>query len=197
MADLDVDGARKAGVAVPPASKSEYAEASNQLQPGFVATVDGTDPSLGWTVQHRMPEREGLSGEDAAPKEYTEPGDTLPGQVYTPDQLPDPQAAIQAGMAPQKIPAHLITENADHIQGPEPLERLVLKERDRLRRAVLRHREGSAYAGIGDDDEAAETAAEDADADPTGTPKVPAGAGANSGAGAGQQNGGQGNTQTS
>lgn len=166
MTDLDVDGARKAGVAVPPASASEYAEASDQLQPGFVATVDGTDPSLGWTVQHRDADRVLADGPDAkakpagknAVKEFTEPGDTLPGQVYTPDQLPDPQAAIQAGMAPVKIPAHLITDNPNHIQGPEPMERLVLAAREKLRHGVLRHRSGDAYAGISEDDETADDA---------------------------------------
>lgn len=161
MTDLDVDSARKAGVAVPPASASEYAEAADQLQPGFVATVDGTDPSIGWTVQHRNADRVLADSPDGkakpagknAVKEFTEPGDTLPGQVYTPDQLPDPQAAIQAGMAPVKIPEHLITENPNHIQGPEPWERLILEAREKLRRGVVRHRDGSAYAGISEDDD--------------------------------------------
>lgn len=152
MPDLDVDSARKQGVAVPPASKNAYLEESRELAPGFIATVDGDEPSLGWTVQHRAGDREVAGGGSAEVKEYIEPGDTLPGQVYLPSQLPDPQAAIQAGMAPQKISPDLVTGNPNHIQGPEPSERAVAEYRDALRAGVLAHREGSAYAGIGDDD---------------------------------------------
>lgn len=141
---VDVDEARTVGVAVPPASKDEYLEASNQLQPGFVATVDATDPSIGWTSQHMVGDREMGDGEEAEVRGFVEPGDNLPGQVYLPSQLPDPQAAIQAGLAPVKIPEHLITEDENHIQGLEMSERLGLGIRDELREAVVRHRKGVA-----------------------------------------------------
>ena len=134
MPDLDVDRARKVGVSVPPVSKADYLEASQQLQPGFVATVDGTDPSLGWTSQHLDPERDGGA------VSFVDPGDTLPGQVYLPSQLPDPQAAIQAGLTPVKVPEHLITENENHIQGPEPSEIVAMEYRNKLRQAVVDYR---------------------------------------------------------
>lgn len=146
MPDLDVDEARKVGVAVPPASKSDYIESAAQLQRGYVATVDGSDPSIGWTVQQLDPDRK-LDGEEKADSiAFVAPGDDLPGQVYLPHQLPDPQAAIDAGMAPVKIPAHLITENPDHIQGPEPSERATFDYRDAVRRGIVAHR-----ANDGDD----------------------------------------------
>jgi hypothetical protein len=138
MADLDVDRARSVGVAVPPASKDDYLEASTKLARGFTSTIDGTDPSIGWTVQSEDP--------------YVDPYDTLPGQVYLPSQLPDPQIAIDNGMAPVKVPDYLITEDIDHIQGPEPSERVTFDYRDKLRAKVVDHLSGEDSAedgGIG------------------------------------------------
>lgn len=166
---VDVDEARTVGVAVPPSSKADYLEAASQLQPGYVATVDGTDPSIGWTSQHLNGEREMAGDGEAKVTAFVEPGDSLPGQVYLPSQLPDPQAAITAGMAPVKVPEHLITEDEDHIQGPEPLERLGLELRDRLRARVVRHRKGVADPDSIEDDAPAE--------EPSAPPAPPKGAG--------------------
>lgn len=141
MPELDVETARKNGVAVPPDSKSDYLEAAAELQPGYVATIDGTDPSIGWTSQHLDGDRVVPDGDDKPEiKAFVPPGDDLPGQVFLPEQLPDPKAALAAGMTPVKIPAHLITENPDHIQGPEPSERATFKYRDGIRAGVTAHR---------------------------------------------------------
>lgn len=131
-ADLDVDRAREFGVAVPPTSADEYAEKSAQLQPGYTATADANDPSVGWTSQHRD------AGRDGVFSNFVDPASTLPGQVYTPGQLPDPDLAIAAGMAPVKIPAHLITDDPNHIQGPEPTDSILDRIRADLRGAVVK-----------------------------------------------------------
>jgi hypothetical protein len=145
MADLDVDRARGLGVAVPPTSRDEYLEAAAQLQPGYTATADATDNSIGWTVQHRDAGRaEGDNADDVTRRNFVESLDDLPGQVYLPEQLPDPALAIQAGFPPQRIPEHLIVDDENHIQGPEPSERAIAKQRAAIRAEVLARREAVA-----------------------------------------------------
>lgn len=91
-------------------SKAEYLKASRGLAAGFGPTVDFTDQSLGTTSQSEG--GIGVSGEE------------LPGQVFSVDQLPDPEVARAYGLPPITIPEHLIldsTEDAEkHVQGKEP-----------------------------------------------------------------------------
>ena len=146
MADLDVDRARGVGVAVPPTSADEYHEGAAALQPGFVATADATEPGRGWTTQMRDAEgREDVGDGDRIA--YTPPHDQLPGQVFTPDQLPDPQAAIAAGLPPVRVPEHLVVDDADHIQGPEPSEMAIREDRGRLRAKIVEYRDELAEEG--------------------------------------------------
>ena len=134
MANLDVDRARELGIAVPPASRDEYLEAAGQLP--SARTSDGGDPSVGWTAQYRDAGRD----EDGSVVRRDYVGNDvndLPGQVYLPEQLPDPQNAIKAGFPPQRIPEHLIVDDEFHIQGPEPSERAIAKPRAAIRANVL------------------------------------------------------------
>lgn len=118
------DLAREAGVAVPATSKEKYlaAVAENSLN---LVSSDAGDPSIGWSASR------GVS--------YPELAD-VPGQVYTPEQLPDPAQAIAAGLPPQQIPEHLIVEDVNHPQGPEPSELVMLDVRKPIREAVVADR---------------------------------------------------------
>lgn len=94
-------------------TKDEYLAKSRALQTGFGPTTDFADPQVGTTVQ----------AEGGVPVSAAE----LPGQVFSVDQLPDPQAAIAYGLPPQTVPAHLILDDADedlskHVQGKDPLD---------------------------------------------------------------------------
>lgn len=103
-------------------TKDEYLAKSRALQTGFGPTVDFADPHIGATVQ----------SEDGIPVSASE----LPGQVFTVDQLPDPQAAIAYGLPPQTIPAHLILDDAEdgtkHVQAKDPLDLLTGELRQEL-----------------------------------------------------------------
>jgi hypothetical protein len=73
-----------------------------------VDTADGGDANLGWTVQHGT----------AVPVNASE---NLPGQVFTADQLPDPEVARAAGVPAQKIsPQYVVSaeEAYSHPSGP-------------------------------------------------------------------------------
>lgn len=102
---IDTEAAAAAGVAVPVASAEEY----NEIIKDYVvtSTADASDHDVGWTAQ--------------SPVSYPAPED-VPGQVYAPWQLPDPGVAIAAGHPPLAFPEHLISEDEDHPQGPEPWE---------------------------------------------------------------------------
>lgn len=92
---------------MPLTSKDEYLKKSRGLQTGFGSTIDFADKSVGTTSQSEG--GVGASGED------------LPGQVFSVDQLPDPEVARAFGMAPVTIPEHLILDTPGdaetHIQG--------------------------------------------------------------------------------
>lgn len=150
--DLDADEARAEGVFVPPASKEEYLAASEDTRRGFTKTADADDLDVGWTAAR---------GALADPTE-------LPGQVFDPRQLPDPEVARAAGFAPLRVPEHLILEVGElHPQGPEPSEVAVLEHREELRKA---------YVSISQKAKEAAAEAQDEDAEPQqGTSKQPAG----------------------
>lgn len=130
----DAEAAAAAGVAVPPASYDEYAEKVT------VATaIDSGDTATGWTAQSK---RSLVLPED------------VPGQRFHPSQLPDPSVAIAAGIRPQAIPEHLVTEDDDDPQGPEPGDLATLDARQAIRDRIVA--DSSAAA-----DEAAKAKAED------------------------------------
>jgi hypothetical protein len=108
-ATQDDAAAAAAGVAVPKLTVEDYnkavadAQAKISARPG---ASDARDLNIGWTAQ---------SG-----RAYEDP-ESVPGQRFAPWQLPDPAIAVAQGHAPVVIPEHLITEDEDDPQGPEPL----------------------------------------------------------------------------
>lgn len=107
-------------------SKAEYLKASRGLAAGFGPTVDFTDQSLGTTSQSEG--GIGVSGEE------------LPGQVFSVDQLPDPEIARGYGLPPVTIPEHLILEDGDgedHVQGKDPQDIATAELRRKLKDPVL------------------------------------------------------------
>jgi hypothetical protein len=55
--------------------------------------ADATDPDVGWTVQQARAEKD--------PVAYPGGPATVPDQTVHPDELPDPVAALRAGLLPQ------------------------------------------------------------------------------------------------
>lgn len=76
-------------------------------------TQDWTDPALGWTVQHGT---------------MFSNGDSVPGQVFVPDQLPNPAAQRSVNVNPDVHNAGLIVMSPEdaalHPGGPEPRDPL-------------------------------------------------------------------------
>ncbi len=109
MATSTTEDAAAAGVAVPPSSLEEYKEAvaDHAAAASMGTTADATDATVGWTVQS-----------DASIPDPVQ----VPGQVYHPSQLPDPSVARRAGFPPVPVPEHLVVDEEDHPQGPEPWE---------------------------------------------------------------------------
>lgn len=92
-------------------SKDEYFKNARGLATGFGRTVDFADGQVGSTVQS-----EGGIGESA---------ESLPGQVFGVDQLPDPEVARSYGLPPLQINPDLVLESDEaekHIQGKEVLD---------------------------------------------------------------------------
>jgi hypothetical protein len=56
-----------------------------------------------------------------------------------------------------KVPEHLITEDEDHIQGLEPIERLGREARGALRRGVVKHLRHRADPDLADEEAADDT----------------------------------------
>lgn len=142
MADLDADRARAASVAVPPASKEGYLKASEDQRTGFVKTADAADPGVGWTAAR---------GALQDPQQ-------MPGQMFAPSQLPDPEVARATGFPPVQIPADQILDSDDvlHPQGPEPSEVAHMEHREALRaRYVELDVESKEQAAQAHDDDAA------------------------------------------
>jgi len=111
-------------VAQPVASKEDYLKAAAGLRPGFGATADSGDGSVGWTVGSGTPAPEAL--------------DSTPGQVFSLSELPDPEVALSAGFVPQRIPADLIIGDGEvHPQGPEPSTVVGSDAREELRDAII------------------------------------------------------------
>lgn len=112
---------------MPLTSKDEYLEKSRGLQTGFGATIDFADKSVGTTAQSEG--GVGASGED------------LPGQLFSVDQLPDPDVARAFGMPPVTIPEHLIlgstSEAEKHIQGKTAEDIATAKLRKQLDEPIL------------------------------------------------------------
>jgi hypothetical protein len=120
----DAEAAATAGVAVPPTSYSDYADVVTAQR-----AIDAGDPSTGWTVQ--------------SSRSLELPQD-VPGQKFHPNQLPDPQIAIRAGMQPVAIPEYLVTEDEDDPQGPEPSEMLILDQRQAISERLVSDAEAAA-----------------------------------------------------
>lgn len=113
----DAEAAAAAGVAVPPASYDEYADKVTAP-----VASDAGDATVGWTAQSKS--------------SLVTPED-VPGQRFHPSQLPDPAVAIAAGMLPQPIPGHLVTEDDDDPQGPEPGDLASLDARQAIRDRIV------------------------------------------------------------
>ncbi len=107
-----------------PLSKEEYLEKVGKPQPGFTKTLDANDSSIGHTVGSE-------NGIDTSSLR----NDT-PGQVFETWQLPDPQAALDAGLPPVAVPEHLIVDgdyaDGNHPQGADILDLLTREQRKGL-----------------------------------------------------------------
>ena len=60
-------------------------------------------------------------------------------QMFTPEQLPDPDIARAAGIAPQQIPTRLVLDGDEayaHPLGPEPGERERLEHREAIKQTL-------------------------------------------------------------
>jgi hypothetical protein len=71
--------------------------------------ADATDPDVGWTVQHGR-------GKDGVTKNQQP---TTPDQTFHPDELPDPEAALRAGLLPQDVGSLNVDE--DKFEDSKPL----------------------------------------------------------------------------
>lgn len=81
-------------------------------------TADADDLHVAWTAQHLNPER------DVPDEERAFPGIGYnPNTHFHPDELPDPDVAVAAGLMPQPVPGILIDE--DHVT-QSPLTELPL-----------------------------------------------------------------------
>ena len=95
----------------PTGSKEAYLKAQSELLPGYTPTIDALDENVGTTT-------------------FTDGGiplvgSQLPGQVFAPWQLPNPQAALKAGLPAVTVPEHLIFDHDEavaHVQGPDALD---------------------------------------------------------------------------
>lgn len=76
--------------------------------------ADATDPDVGWTVQQARAEK--------AKDRVAYPGGpaSVPDQTYHPDELPDPVAALRAGLLPQNT--EVLNVDPDKFKGKKPLE---------------------------------------------------------------------------
>jgi hypothetical protein len=128
------DTATKGHTAAAPLSKDEYLEKTGTPLPGFTKTLDSNDANIGQTVHDGI----------------TRVGNDLPGQVFETWQLPDPQKAIDAGLPPVAVPAHLIVEE-DHVQGPDALDLLTREMRENNGNPRLNDRGHTVVDGKGDE----------------------------------------------
>lgn len=94
-----------------------------------------------------MPEDDGRITEQPRQRENwtAQSVNTLPdealeaNQKFTPEQLPDPNIARAAGIAPQQIPTRLVLDGEDaydHPLGPEPGERERLEHREAIKQRL-------------------------------------------------------------
>lgn len=100
----DVDAANENAVA----DNQSFVSPQRRLLNGPYTSADGGDANIGWTVQHG----------GAAPLNLAE---NRPGQVFTVDQLPDPEVARAAGLPPQRISPEFVVsaeEAYTHPSGP-------------------------------------------------------------------------------
>lgn len=83
------------------------------------------DPTRGWTVSSPSPLQQ-----DAQ----------VPGQRFTPSELPDPEVARAVGFQPQAIPEQFILGADDEVdpQGPEPSTVLKAEYREALRERIIK-----------------------------------------------------------
>ena len=76
--------------------------------------ADATDPDVGWTVQQA-----GSHLDEKDRRAHPAPS-TVPDQTVHPDELPDPVAALQAGLLPQN--AGVLNVDAGKFEGKKSLE---------------------------------------------------------------------------
>lgn len=78
-------------------------------------TADATDPDVGWTVQHA-----GAHLKDKDRQAYPGGPGGVPDQTVHPAELPDPLAAVRAGLLPQN--AGVLNVDPGKFSGKKPLE---------------------------------------------------------------------------
>lgn len=75
-------------------------------------SADATDPDVGWTVQHAR--------RDDGAVAYPGGPATIPDQTFHPDELPDPVAALRAGLLPQNT--EVLNIDSEKFAGKKSLE---------------------------------------------------------------------------
>lgn len=80
-------------------------------------SADALDPDVGWNVQHARAAHEEDERELVA---YPGGPATVPDQTVHPKELPDPVAAIRAGLLPQN--AEVLNVDPDKFKGKKSLE---------------------------------------------------------------------------
>lgn len=75
-------------------------------------SADATDPDVGWTVQQARLEKNAVA--------YPGGPATVPDQTYHPDELPDPVAALRAGLLPQNT--EVLNIDSEKFAGKKSLE---------------------------------------------------------------------------
>lgn len=76
--------------------------------------ADASDPDVGWTVQHA-----GAHVDEDDRVHYPAPGN-VPDQTVHPKELPDPLAAVRAGLLPQNT--EVLNVDPDKFKGKKDLE---------------------------------------------------------------------------
>lgn len=118
------DTAPDANLGAPVGDKAAYLESQQQTLPNYTKTLDASDDNIGASIH--------TEGGVTSPNGL---GDNQPGQVFAPWQLPNPDAAIKAGLPVMTVPEHLIFDHDDavtHLQGPDPLDVLNHELREKL-----------------------------------------------------------------
>lgn len=78
-------------------------------------SADATDPDVGWTVQQA-----GAHVKEKDRVAYPGGPATVPDQTFHPDELPDPLAAVRAGLLPQNV--EVLNIDPEKFAGKKSLE---------------------------------------------------------------------------